>query len=52
MPAALVTRGYHLLGLPSAAGRVRVLLGWLLDLVIPPQLSRVGWTSSAGRIPA
>ena len=48
LPAALVTRGYHLLALPSAAGRVRVLLGWLLDLVMPPQLSRVGRTSPVG----
>jgi NADH dehydrogenase len=37
--AALVTRGYHLLALPSGAGRVRVLTDWLLDLVMPPQLT-------------
>jgi hypothetical protein len=38
--AAVVTRGYHLLALPSAAGRIRVLVDWLLDLVLPPQLTR------------
>jgi len=42
LPAALVTRGYHLLALPSVAGRVRVLFGWLLDLFTTPHLSRVG----------
>ena len=52
LPAKAVTRGYHLLALPSAAGRVRVLMGWLLDLVIPPQLTRVGGTTPAGRISA
>jgi NADH dehydrogenase len=43
VPAALVTRGYHLLALPSVSGRARVLLDWLLDLVSRPQLTRVGW---------
>jgi NADH dehydrogenase len=41
-PAALVTRGYHLLALPSRAGRLRVALDWLLDLVVAPQLTRLG----------
>ena len=41
-PAALVTRGYHLLALPSGPGRTRVLLDWLLDLLVRPQLARVG----------
>jgi NADH dehydrogenase len=39
---ALLTRGYHLLALPSGAGRVRLALDWLLDLALPPQLTRIG----------
>jgi NADH dehydrogenase len=46
LPAALVTRGYHLLALPSVQGRLRVALDWLLDVVTRPQLTRVG------RVPA
>jgi NADH dehydrogenase len=50
-PAALVTRGYHLLALPSAAGRIRVVVDWLLDLVMPPQLTRVDRSRRVERVP-
>ncbi len=39
---AVVTRGYHLLAFPTAAGRVRLAVDWLLDLALRPQLTRVG----------
>ena len=34
--AKLVTRGYHLYALPSMANRVRVLVDWLFQSVLPP----------------
>jgi NADH dehydrogenase len=42
LPAALVTRGYHLYALPSGSGRVRIVLDWLIDLFSRPQVVRVG----------
>ena len=39
LPAKAVARGYHLLALPSASNRVRVLTDWLLHAVLPPQAS-------------
>jgi NADH dehydrogenase len=50
--AALVTRGYHLLALPSRAAQVRVLTDWLLDLVLPPQLTVLDRNRAADRVPA
>lgn len=47
--AALVTRGYHLLALPSGAAQLRVLTDWLLDLVLPPQLTVVDIEDEANR---
>ncbi len=45
--AAAVTRGYHLLALPSTGNRLRVATDWLLDAVLPPQLVRLGFVSDA-----
>jgi NADH dehydrogenase len=36
-PAKLVTRGYHLLALPSTANRVRVAADWLFQSLLPPE---------------
>jgi len=36
--AAAVTRGYHLLALPTVGTRARVLTDWTLNLVLGPQL--------------
>jgi NADH:ubiquinone reductase (H+-translocating) len=43
LPGLVVTRGYHLLALPSAGNRVRVSLDWLLDWVMRPQLAQLGF---------
>lgn len=40
LPAALVTRGYHLLSLPG--NRARVAADWLLDAVLPAPPVRLG----------
>lgn len=37
VPAKAVARGYHLLALPSASNRVRVLTDWVLGALLPPQ---------------
>jgi NADH dehydrogenase len=36
--AAAVTRGYHLLALPTIGNRARVLSDWALDATLGPQL--------------
>jgi NADH dehydrogenase len=36
--AAAITRGYHLLALPTMANRARVLTDWALDATLGPQL--------------
>jgi NADH dehydrogenase len=43
LPGLVVTRGYHLLALPSAGNRVRVSLDWLLDWAMRPQLAQLGF---------
>ena len=43
LPGLVVTRGYHLLALPAMGNRVRVGLDWLLDWVMRPQLSQLGF---------
>ncbi|MBX6389358.1 MAG: FAD-dependent oxidoreductase [Frankia sp.] len=40
--AALVTRGYHLVALPTAANRARVATDWLLDAVLPEEITELG----------
>jgi NADH dehydrogenase len=42
-PAAAVTRGYHLLALPSTGKRVRVAADWLFDAALAPQLVQLGF---------
>ena len=44
--AAAVTRGYHLLSLPTNRKRLRVATDWLLDAVLPPQLVQLGFVPS------
>jgi NADH dehydrogenase len=41
--AAAITRGYHLLALPTNRKRLRVATDWLLDAVSPPQLVQLGF---------
>jgi NADH dehydrogenase len=43
LPGLVVTRGYHLLALPSLGNRVRVSLDWLLDWAMRPQLAQLGF---------
>jgi NADH:ubiquinone reductase (H+-translocating) len=43
LPGLVVTRGYHLLALPSLGNRIRVSLDWLLDWAMRPQLARLGF---------
>ena len=43
LPGLVVTRGYHLLALPSPGNRIRVSLDWLLDWATRPQLARLGF---------
>ena len=43
LPGVVVTRGYHLLALPSLGNRIRVSLDWLLDWATRPQLARLGF---------
>jgi NADH dehydrogenase len=43
LPGLAVTRGYHLLALPSAGNRIRVSLDWLLDWAMRPQLAQLGF---------
>ena len=43
LPGLVVTRGYHLLALPSTGNRIRVSLDWLLDWVMRPQLAQLGF---------
>jgi NADH:ubiquinone reductase (H+-translocating) len=43
LPGVVVTRGYHLLALPSLGNRIRVSLDWLLDWTMPTQLARLGF---------
>jgi NADH dehydrogenase len=40
LPAKVVTRGYHLLAVPS--NRVRIATDWLLDAILPPQTLSLG----------
>jgi NADH dehydrogenase len=44
LPAKAVTRGYHLLSLPS--NRARTTAEWLLDLVLPRQTVQLGLVRS------
>ena len=41
LPAKIVTRGYHLLAVPGAANRVRLVVDWLLGALLPPQSVRL-----------
>ena len=43
LPGLVVTRGYHLLALPSNGNRIRVSLDWLLDWAIRPQVAQLGF---------
>jgi NADH dehydrogenase len=43
LPGLVVTRGYHLLALPSAGNRIRVSVDWLLDWAMGPQLAQLGF---------
>jgi NADH dehydrogenase len=43
LPGLVVTRGYHLLALPSVGNRIRVSLDWLLDWAMRPQLAQLGF---------
>jgi NADH:ubiquinone reductase (H+-translocating) len=47
LPAAAVTRGYHLLSIPSIGSRLRVTSDWLLDGILPRQLAPLS-VQSAG----
>ena len=48
LPAKAVTRGYHLLSMPS--NRVRIATDWALDAVLPRQLVQMGLVRS-GAVP-
>ncbi len=48
LPAKAVTRGYHLLAIPS--NRVRIATDWLLDLLLPRQTLSLGVVRS-GAVP-
>ncbi len=48
LPAKAVTRGYHLLSMPS--NRVRIAADWALDAVLPRQLVQMGIVRS-GSVP-
>ena len=39
--AKVVTRGYHLMALPSASNRVRVAADWLWQTVLPPESTQL-----------
>jgi NADH dehydrogenase len=43
LPGLVVTRGYHLLALPSLGNRIRVSFDWLLDWAMPPQVVQLGF---------
>ena len=45
LPAKAVTRGYHLLSMPS--NRIRIAADWALDAVLPRQLVQMGLVRSA-----
>ena len=47
LPAKAVTRGYHLLALPSAGSRVRVAVDWLLDAVLTRPAAQLGYIPDA-----
>jgi NADH dehydrogenase len=46
LPAAAVTRGYHLLTVPSVGNRLRVAADWMLDDLLPRQLAPVNLRSA------
>ena len=46
--AWLMWRGIYLMKLPGAARRMRVLLAWILDYIMPPDSVQLKLTSSAG----
>ena len=41
LPAKAVTRGYHLLSVPGAANRLRLVTDWALGALLPPQSVRL-----------
>jgi NADH dehydrogenase len=41
VPAKIVTRGYHLLSVPGAANRLRLVTDWVLGALLPPQTVRL-----------
>ena len=45
LPAKAVTRGYHLLSIPT--NRIRIATDWALDAVLPRQLVQIGLVRSA-----
>lgn len=47
LPAAAVTRGYHLLALPSIGKRIRVATDWFFDAALAPQLVQLGFVPSS-----
>jgi NADH dehydrogenase len=47
-PAWIMWRGIYLMKLPGAARRMRVLLAWILDYIMPPDSVQLKLTSSAG----
>jgi NADH:ubiquinone reductase (H+-translocating) len=43
VPAAAVTRGYHLWALPCRTNKIRVATDWLVDAVAPRQIVQLGF---------
>lgn len=43
LPAKAVTRGYHLYALPTTGNRIRVAVDWLLDAVLHPEPTQLGF---------
>jgi NADH dehydrogenase len=41
VPAKVVTRAYHLISVPDAANRVRLVTDWALGALLPPQTVRL-----------
>jgi NADH dehydrogenase len=53
VPAKIVTRGYHLLSVPGAANRLRLVTDWALGALLPPQTVRLsGIRADDALIPA
>jgi NADH dehydrogenase len=53
LPAKTVTKGYHLLAMPTGGNRARVATAWMLNSLTANPIVRLGFVADdAGRLPA